>query len=507
MTLANLTIRDLMTDPDLFGNQFGGESWAAWRALLCGFYGLPLTDAERELFKRITALPEPAQAALLELWLVIGRRGGKSQIAALLAVFEAAFKDYSDRLSPGEVATVMVLACDRRQARTVMRYISGLLHSNAMLERMIVREERESIELTNRTVIEVSTASFRAVRGYTVACVIADEIAFWRSDDSANPDWEILNALRPAMATLDGKLIALSSPYSKRGALWDTHRRYFGKPGPILVAQAESRTMNPSLPQRVIDEAMQRDPEAASAEYMANFRADLERFVTREVIEAATRPGRPELPYRSEHHYCAFTDPSGGGADGFTLAIGHTEGNQIVVDLLRERKGPPAAIVAEYAGLLKAYKVGSVTGDRYGGEWPAQEFQRHGIDYRPAGKPKSDLYIDALAALNSERAELPPDDRMQNQFIALERRTSRAGKDSIDHPPGGHDDRANAIAGLLSVAMPRKQPTACFGTYGTGDDGPRLGYRKNESEVSELFGRTGSEDEPSRELYLSSQKR
>jgi hypothetical protein len=197
---VNITIRDLMTDPALFGDQFAGPTWAAWTALLAGFYGLPLNEAELTLFKRITALPEPAGAPLLELWLAVGRRGGKSQIAALVAVYEAAFRDYTDRLSPGEVATVMVLACDRKQARTVMRYIAGLLHSNPMLERMIHREQGESIELTNRTVIEVSTASFRAVRGYSLAAVVADEIAFWRSDESANPDKEIINALRPAMA-------------------------------------------------------------------------------------------------------------------------------------------------------------------------------------------------------------------------------------------------------------------------------------------------------------------
>lgn len=55
------------------------------------------------LFQRITSLPGSVQALLLELWLTVGRRGGKSQIAALVAVYEAAFKDYSNRLSPGEV--------------------------------------------------------------------------------------------------------------------------------------------------------------------------------------------------------------------------------------------------------------------------------------------------------------------------------------------------------------------------------------------------------------------
>jgi hypothetical protein len=34
-------------------------------------------------------------------------------------------------------------------------------------------------------------------------------------------------------------------------------------------------------------------------------------------------------------------------------------------------------------------------------------------------------------------------------LVGLERRVSRQGKDSIDHAPGGHDDAANAVAGLL----------------------------------------------------------
>jgi len=447
----SVTIRDLMTEPDLFGGQFDGTSWATWRTLLSGFYGLALAKAELDTFSGLTGLSEPPGKPLDELWLVVGRRGGKSQTAALLAVFEAAFRDYTDRLAPGEVATIMVLACDRKQARTVMRYIAGLLHSNPMLERMIHREQGESIELINRTVIEVSTASFRSVRGYTVACVIADEIAFWRSDESTNPDWEIINALRPAMATLGGKLIALSSPYSKRGAMWDTFRRHFGKPGPVLVAQASTRTMNPLIPERVVTEAMERDPEANRAEYLAEFRSDLETFLLREVVDAAVRTGPLELPFDKAHRYLAFVDPAGGGQDEYTITIGHKEGDDTVVDVLRARRGVPAEITAEYAALLKSYGIRKVTGDKYAGSWPADEFKKHDIKYAPSEKPKSGLYLDLLPALNSGRVELPPDDRLVNQLIGLERRTARGGRDSIDHAPGGHDDRANVIAGLVST--------------------------------------------------------
>ena len=72
-----------------------------------------------------------------------------------------------------------------------------------------------------------------------------------------------------------------------------------------------------------------------------------------------------------------------------------------MIDLLRERKGPPAGIVTEYAALLKGYGIAACAATSTPGEWPAQEFKRHGITYEAAGKPKSDLYVDALALLNS----------------------------------------------------------------------------------------------------------
>ena len=445
-----ITVREVMTDPALFGDHFGGASWRAWRALLAGLYGLALTEDETAAFERLTRREPPSEAAE-ELWLVMGRRGGKSNVAALLAVFESAFRDYSDRLAPGEVATVLVLAADRKQARTCMRYVAGLLKSNPMTERMIFREDRESIELSNGCVIEVGTSSFRSVRGYTVACVIADEIAFWRSEDSANPDVEVLNALRPALATLGGKLIALSSPYARRGALWDTYQRHYGKPGSVLVAQAESREMNPDLPQRLVDQAYERDAASAAAEYGAQFRNDLEQFLDRDVVDAALRSGPLELPFDRQHRYRAFVDPSGGGRDEFTLAIGHREGERTVVDVLRGMRGTPAEIVGEYVELLRSYSVRQVRGDRYAGSWPGDEFGRYKVQYEASDKVRSDLYLDLLPALNSGRVELPPDNRLASQLTGLERRTARSGRESIDHPPGAHDDRANAVAGLVSM--------------------------------------------------------
>lgn len=455
-----ITIRDAMTDPALFGGTFGGPSYAAWRALLAGFHGLDLDATELETFKTLTGRRRAPESAFAELWLAIGRRGGKSRVAALLAVFLAAFQDYSDKLAPGEVATVMVIAADRKQARVVMRYTSGLINDNPMLRRMVLRENSEQIELNNRTVIEITTASHRSVRGYTLAACIADEIAFWHVD-GASPDREIMQALRPALATLGGKLIALSSPYAKRGILWDTFKRSFGDEGErrVLVAQAASRTVNPDLPQDVVDQALAEDREAAQAEYLAMFRGDISTFLDTDLILECTRPKPLELPPASDFGYRAFVDPSGGGADEFTLAIAHAERDVAVIDLVRGRRGSPAEIVSEFAPILARYGVGQVYGDRYAGRWPKDEFAKHGVAYHTSEHDRSGLYLEFLAALNSGRVELPPCQVLQRQLAGLERRTSRGGRDSIDHTPGAHDDRANAVAGVVAHCRRRTEAT------------------------------------------------
>jgi len=157
--------------------------------------------------------------------------------------------------------------------------------------------------------------------------------------------------------------------------------------------------------------------------------------------------------------YVAFTDPAGGsGGDSFTVAIAHAErrGDVVVfvLDLLREKKPPfsPESTVAQFAEVLKAYRCTRVTGDRYAGEWPREQFRKHGVEYAVSELAKSELYREALPLINSGRVELLDNPRLFAQLGALERRTGRGGRDSIDHAPGAHDDLANAAAGALVLA-------------------------------------------------------
>ncbi|MDA2928498.1 hypothetical protein MYX84_00895 [Acidobacteria bacterium AH-259-O06] len=449
------TITSAMSDPKLFGPWFKGKSWDHWKVFVKALFCLPMSAREKQAFTKFTHLESPS-SSVCEAWVVAGRRAGKSLIAALVAVFLACFRDYSKHLAPGEVGTVMVLAADRRQARVILRYITGFLDGVPMLSRMVTNRTKESIELSNRLLIEVHTTSFRSTRGYSIIAALCDEIAFWRSEEAANPDTEIINALRPGLATMPGSLLlCLSSPYSRRGELWRAYKNRYGKEDKnVLVWQAGTRSMNPTVPQRVIDQALEQDEAAARAEWLAEFRRDIESFVSSEAVEAVVVADRHELPPVDEVRYFAFVDPSGGSRDSMTLAVAHRENGKVILDAIRERVPPfsPDAVVSEFAGLLKRYRLASVQGDRYGGQWPRERFRVHGIEYRVSDKTKSDLYVEVLPLLNSEAVELLDHKRLVSQLCNLERRTSRSGRDSIDHGPGGRDDVINAAAGALVLA-------------------------------------------------------
>jgi len=316
--------------------------------------------------------------------------------------------------------------------------VTGLLDASPMLAKMVSHRTAESVQLTNGVTIEVHTASFRSIRGYTVVGGVLDEVAYWRTDDSANPDKEIVAALRPAMATVPGALLlGISSPYARLGVLWDMHRRYFGREGDVLVWQAPTRAMNPTVDERIIAEAYEADEASAAAEYGAEFRRDIESFIPREAVEARVVPGRHELPRRWDAYYVGFVDPSGGSGDSMTLAIAHREADgTAVIDAVREVRPPfsPDSVVQNFSALLREYGIRQVMGDRYAGEWPRERFAAHGTTYQPCEKPKSELYALLLPVLNSRKVALLDDARVIGQLCALERRTAWAGRFNRPRP-------------------------------------------------------------------------
>ncbi|WP_454105429.1 hypothetical protein [Marinobacter sp. MBR-105] len=447
-----------MQTPELFGDAFKGDSWETWRAVLSGAFALPMDDDRMATFKSVAGDREPPSERVRELWCIAGRRSAKTHTAAAIAVYlatvGAAIERLTDKLSAGERGVIALLATDRNQAKVALNYIHGLFDASPALRGMIEKRGAESIDLNNRISVEVSTSNYRAIRGRTLLAVLLDECAFFRdSETSAANDKEIYRAAVPGLATTGGMLIGISSPYAKRGLLFDKYRKHYGNDSDILVVKGPTTAFNPTLNPKIIEDALVDDPEAAKTEWLGEFREGVSSFLDRIVVDSCTRSKPLVVPPATGVTYFGFTDPAGGGkgpnADQFTLAIGYYDRKvaQVVVCGVWGRKGSPAEIVKEYSDILKSYGVRRVFSDRYAGSWPAEEYKRHGVHLRYTEYNRSQLYQEVLPMFNTGRIEIPNDPYLVNQFCSLERRVGR-NSDIIDHPPGGHDDLSNAVSGL-----------------------------------------------------------
>ena len=198
---------------------------------------------------------------------------------------------------------------------------------------------QQEIRLKNGVVIAVLCSNFRRIRGRTLLAVVLDECAFWNDDElCANPDSEVYTALLPSLATTNGMLIGISTPYRRLGLLHAKHRDFYGvDDDDVLVVQGPSASFNPTLAEAVIAASMAADPVGGEAEWNAVFRSDLSSYLDDALIDAAVDSDRPlELPPRDGVSYNAFVDASSGvqGGDHYTLAIGHKDGERYVADVV-----------------------------------------------------------------------------------------------------------------------------------------------------------------------------
>jgi hypothetical protein len=157
--------------------------------------------------------------------------------------------------------------------------------------------------------------------------------------------------------------------------LWQAFKSHYGPNGDpaILVAQGASRRFNPSLSEKVVNRAYERDAISAQAEFGAQFRSEIEAFVSLEIVQACMTD-HVELPPLPKIKYHALVDPSGGSSDSFTLAISHQADQHIIIDAIREVRPPfsPESAIDDFCVLLKSYDVHRVYGDRYAGEFPRE---------------------------------------------------------------------------------------------------------------------------------------
>ena len=457
------------------------SSWSRWLTCLRAIYGLPLKhDWQKRLVRKCTGR-DPGKLnpkGYSRVLLLCGRRSGKSKIGGLIGAFEASLSGREKKLSRGEKGLVTITSPTKDQSQIIRNYTRAAL-GTPLLDAEVEDEARKRPAFTLQNGVEIRTlvGDFRSVRGYTLLAIVVDEICFFglSEESKVKNDSELIRAITPSLLTTHGRLICVSSKYWQKGWAYSTWKKHFGNDDSrTLVWDAASRTMNPTLSQADIDAEIADDPVAAKAEFLSLWRADIEDYLERGVVEACVVSGRHELVPRSGIQYSSFIDVSGGRRDPMALAIGHRDKQtgKTIIDYIHQWKPPcsPLIVIAEMSSILKRYRVLSTTGDAYAGEFTTASFRTNGINYLKADKNKNQLYLELIGPIAAMKVELPDNETLITQISSLQRHTRSGGHDSVDHPSGGHDDLSNVIAGVVVGATRGTLPIGFgFGIFGLDD--------------------------------------
>jgi hypothetical protein len=403
---------------------------------------------------------------------VAGRQSGKtSRIAALMAVYEA-FRSHG--LPPGECGYVLVIAPSLKQSKIAFKFIKKYIQGSPALKSWVLKITKDEIELKNGVVIACLPCSYVAVRGYPVICVICDEMAFWSHEETAaNPEQEVIDALRPAMATLHNtKLVKISTPFAKEGILWDEFQQR--NELSHLVWQVSTEQMNPAVTKEFLDKARQRNEETFKREHLGEFTDSVIGWITAEILDPSIVRGRGELPQMPNVTYAAALDPASRHND-FALAILHlTSEGLIVVDRVARWAGTKTAalpfehVLEEIKSILDEYGINTAIGDQFYFEPIRQYLWKLGIIYQGVhftSETRLRIFGSLKSLLVQRKIELLDDPKLLRELRGLREEKTDRGQIDIRPSRGFGDDSAVAVALAAYELMKQRpnQPCVQFG--------------------------------------------
>lgn len=440
------------------------KTWANWFVFLKALYGLPLAnDSELAAFKKFTGRSNynPPEGGFPEAVAITGVQCGKSTVAGTLLT------DGSLTGEPGTVAAG-ISQDHRGSMRVLLRYARAPFETLDVFRAEVLRAPADTMELKRGTALSAYPCRPETLRGIRASIVVLDEPAFYTSTDGRPTDKEMWRVARGRVATTGGKIVAISSPYAQSGLIYDLHRKHFGNDdSPVLVWQASSLDMNPTLSADYLKRMEEDDPEAFKSEVLGEFRSGTSTFFDSEALQSCVEVGIKERLPQAGIQYGAGADPaSGSGKDSSSLTIVHREGEKIVMDLARTWAPPfnPSGVIAEQCDILKQYGLTEIVGDKFAAGFVLEAYRSHGITYRYAAKDQSGTYLELLPLVNAGSVVLLDQPELLRELRGLERRRGSSGRDRVDHRSGSgsHDDRAASAAHAIVAASATQR---CPGVY------------------------------------------
>ena len=461
--LKDLNIIQFAENPVVLGLSFAKRP--VQKIILKALYGLPLNEKEIGIFNTLTKGKGKYKPGMekTEAVMCLGARAGKSFIASICALYEATVgwqnKPWKETLSPGEFVYVCIVATKELQARQIIQTnCLRMLERSPMLKGLIKKSTELEITLKNYVKIISGPCNSTALRGLPIAVLIMDEIAFYRIE-GPKADEAIFNSLRPRMAQfIEGKLFLISTAGSKQGLFFNFFDEGF-RVEDRLTIQANTRFVNPEIPQKFLDKEKARDIDNYMREFEGIFSEKLEAFFSYELMQKPFILAG-DLPYRSEHNYYLGLDQSGlSGRDRFALAIAHKEGDLAIVDIVRSWETKDLDIILdEIKTLAKAYHIREAVIDKYSKGYVEASFKRINLEVKIRAS-LADVFVVLKAKMIQDKLQLPDRSDLKagmRNTIAVYNKSNQL---AIIHQrgPEGHADSLDAVSGAVFEVAKEKQ--------------------------------------------------
>jgi len=461
LTPDELAAMDIITFAvDVLGLSFVERP--AQEVTLRAFYGLPLSDTQIEIYKQITTNQSVFEAGIekVEADWDIGARGGKSTIAAIIALYESICRGHIWRkfLNEGEIGYAIITATRQQQSEQVIQAACTRLLENSKAKFMIEDSLTASLLMKNNLCIASAPCNSTAMRGLPIFLLIFDEIAHYRTE-GPKADETIHSSLRPRQAQFErAKCLKISTPAAKQGLFWDEFSEGFQVPGRLTI-QAASRVMNPLISQDFIDREYRRDPDNAAREFGAEFAETVEGFFAscQDKLESCFQFAE-DICFQAGRTYIAGIDQSGlSGNDRFTFSICHRElynGDKIAQDVLRSWNTKEADVALEEIKRLCAmYRVGMIYGDQYAAGWVSDALSKKGLRFTVSERMPV-VYSNLKTLVLMGRLLLQDNPNLRKGLFTTQAYYGKSQTLSIGHErtSEGHSDSADATARAVFYA-------------------------------------------------------
>lgn len=411
-----------------------------------------------------------------EGWFIFGRRGGKTDaIASTVVAYEALLGGHEDRLRPRQQGICFQIAQDLRLARNSLHFIRAAIESSPLLEKEIVQITADRIDFNNRFTIACVPATLKSVRGYSSPVSVMDEVGVWyQESESANPDYQIYDALSPGQVQFpDRKIIGISTPWNKSGLLhkyyeagtegWKFQLKALreGYQGVVVLKGPTAVLGNKLVEREFLKKEKDRNPLAFEREMLAEFQDSISGFIPPILVNEAIDRGIYAREYNPRYTYYAAMDPAF-KRDAFGFCVLHNESGTIMVDRVVRMLPPPgtplspAAVLDTIIPIMKSYRCALVYSDQYHLESLGQLTRERGVEIFPVpftSKSKAELYGNLQQLFLQKKIRLVDDFELIRELKSLERTLTSGGSITINAPAGQHDDMATVTAIAASQAM------------------------------------------------------